>query len=117
MDDIHILSRAFGDLKPYRRQMVGVYVIMFVSIGLALLIPQFIRWIIDRGIREQDLRFLAFSVIGLLALTLVRGILTFFQGRWTEIASQGVAYLAIMTRTRQDSCFRGPCRMWNGSAF
>ena len=31
-------------------------------------------------------------MLALLALTLVKGVLTFFQGRWTEVASQGVAY-------------------------
>ena len=31
-------------------------------------------------------------MLALLGLTLVKGVLTFFQGRWTEIASQGVAY-------------------------
>ena len=32
------------------------------------------------------------SVFGLLALALGHAILTFFQGKWTETASQGVAY-------------------------
>jgi ATP-binding cassette subfamily B protein len=59
---------------------------------LALAIPQFIRWIIDRGIRHQDLRLLGFSVLGLLCLGVVKGIFTFFQGRWSETASQGVSY-------------------------
>jgi ATP-binding cassette subfamily B protein len=59
---------------------------------LSLIIPQFIRQIIDRGIRQQDTTFLGWAVLALLGLTLVKGIFTYFQGRWTEVASQTVAY-------------------------
>ncbi|MEZ4718150.1 MAG: hypothetical protein R2851_18960 [Caldilineaceae bacterium] len=31
--------------------------------GISLLWPQFIRWIIDRGIRTGDVRFLVWSVV------------------------------------------------------
>ena len=58
--------------------------------GVAL--PQFIRWIVDTGIGGRDTGLLALAAGALLALTLVKGILTFFQMLWTEQASQGVAY-------------------------
>ncbi|NIV28455.1 MAG: ABC transporter ATP-binding protein, partial [Anaerolineae bacterium] len=35
---------------------------------------------------------LAWSVLALLAVTLFKGVLSFLQGRWLEIGSQGVAY-------------------------
>jgi ATP-binding cassette subfamily B protein len=54
--------------------------------------PQIIRWAIDRGIRMDDLSLLALAVGGLLALVVAKGVFTFFQGRWTEVASQNVAY-------------------------
>ena len=60
--------------------------------GLSLVIPQFIRQIIDRGIRQQEIGFLGWSVLALLGLTFIKGIFTYFQGRWTEVASQTVAY-------------------------
>ena len=37
-------------------------------------------------------RSVKWSVLGLLGLTLVKGVLNYFQGLWTEIASQNVAF-------------------------
>jgi ABC-type multidrug transport system fused ATPase/permease subunit len=87
-----ILLRCYGYLRPYWRLTAGAYVFLLGINGLALIVPQVIRWIVDRGIRGKDTELLAWSVLVLLALTLLKGILSFVQGRWTEIASQGVAY-------------------------
>jgi len=87
-----ILWRAVGYLRPYWRWVSGAYLALLGITALSLAIPQFIRWIIDRGIGQQDTSTLTWSVIALLGLTLVKGVLTFFQGAWTESASQGVAY-------------------------
>jgi ABC-type bacteriocin/lantibiotic exporter with double-glycine peptidase domain len=65
---------------------------MLAITGLTLAIPQFIRWIVDSGIRGGDQRLLATSVLALLALTVLKGVLTFWQGRWGEASSQGVPY-------------------------
>ena len=90
--DWRILTRAFSYLRPYWRLTLGAYLTMVAINGLMLVIPQFIRWIVDHGIRAQDFTVLAWSVAGLLGITLVKSILTFLQGRWSEITSQGVAF-------------------------
>ncbi|MGD8626006.1 MAG: ABC transporter transmembrane domain-containing protein, partial [Anaerolineae bacterium] len=87
-----LLLRCYSYLRPYRRLVAGAYLLLLAITGLAIVTPQIIRWIVDRGIRGGDTALLARSVLGLLGLTLVKGVLTFFQGRWTEIASQSVAY-------------------------
>jgi ATP-binding cassette subfamily B protein len=71
---------------------LGAYLTLVGINALTLAIPQFIRWIVDRGIGGKDTRLLLESVIALLVLTLAKGALTFWQGRWTEQASQSVAY-------------------------
>ncbi|MDQ5853178.1 MAG: ABC transporter transmembrane domain-containing protein, partial [Chloroflexota bacterium] len=91
-DTWRIMLRCFSYLRPYWRQTAGVYLTLLAITGLTLLIPQFIRWIVDRGMGGQDIRLLGLSVLGLLGLTVLRGLLTFLQGRWSETASQGVAY-------------------------
>jgi ATP-binding cassette subfamily B protein len=88
----HILLRCYLYLQPYWRLTLAAYCLLLAITGLALLIPQVVRWIVDAGIEKGDVTLLAQSVSALLGLTLVKGILAFFQGRWTEIASQGVAY-------------------------
>ena len=86
------LWRAFRRLRPYWRLTTAAYAALLATTAIVLVTPQFIRWIVDRGIRQQDLQLLTWSVLTLLALTIFRGVLTFFMGRWTEIASQSVSY-------------------------
>ena len=90
--DLYILWRCFVYLRPYWQTTAGTYLAMLVIIALSLLTPQFIGWIVDHGISAGNRQLLAWSVSALIALTLVRGVVTFLQGRWSEIASQGVAY-------------------------
>jgi ATP-binding cassette subfamily B multidrug efflux pump len=87
-----LLARCFGYLRPYGRLIARAYLTGLVNTGLALLIPQFIRWIVDQGIDKKNTSLLGWSVLALLGLTFVKGVLSFVQGRSTEVASQGVAY-------------------------
>jgi ABC-type multidrug transport system fused ATPase/permease subunit len=87
-----VLLRCYGYLRGYSRLTLAAYLVLLGIDGLALLIPQVIRWIVDQGIRGQDTSLLGASVLALLGMTFLKGILSFAQGRWTETASQGVAY-------------------------
>jgi ABC-type multidrug transport system fused ATPase/permease subunit len=87
-----VLVRCLKYLRPYWRMTLGAYLALVGINLLTLTIPQFIRWIVDRGIGGEDTNLLLESLIALLVLTLVKGVLTFWQGRWTEQASQNVAY-------------------------
>ncbi|MBN1890100.1 MAG: ABC transporter ATP-binding protein [Thermoflexales bacterium] len=89
---MRILLRCLNYLQPYRRLVAGAYLALLGINALALAIPQFIRWIVDRGIGDQAAYLLGGWVLALLGLTVIKGGLTFVQGQWTEIASQSVAY-------------------------
>ena len=86
-----ILWRCYGYLRPYWRRSLGAYLCMLTITLFSIATPQLIRWIIDQGIGAGNRQLLTASVLALLGLTLLRGVLTFFQGRWSEIASQNVA--------------------------
>lgn len=86
------LLRAFGYLKPHWKLTAGAYGMMFLIDGISMINPLLISWIIDNTIEKQNLRMLTLAVVGLLVLVVVKGIFTYFEGRWTEIASQNVAY-------------------------
>ena len=86
------LWRAIRRLRPYWKLTGAAYVSLLFTTAIILVTPQFIRWIVDRGIRQNDLELLTWSVLGLLALTALRGLLTFFSNLWTETASQSVSY-------------------------
>ncbi len=86
------LLRSLSYLKKYRRIAAGVYLLALLSNGFAVFIPQTIRWIIDAGIIQQDMSILQLSLLGLLGLSILKGLVDFALGRGTEMASQGVAY-------------------------
>lgn len=87
-----ILRRCFGYLRNYRRYVAGAYILLALINILIILIPQFIRRIVDEGIRAQNLSFLTMATLVLLGLALLKSVLTYYQGRWIEIGSQGAAY-------------------------
>ena len=86
------LLRSITFLKKYRNIALGVYLLAVLTNGFAVIIPQTIRWIIDAGVIQQNMDILLSSLLGLLLLTVVKGLVDFVLGRWTEVASQGVAY-------------------------
>jgi len=71
---------------------VGIYLAVLLINTINILVPQFIRWIVDQGIFAGDRELLQQAVFGLLGVTLLKGLLVFFQGKWSEVASQSVAY-------------------------
>jgi ATP-binding cassette, subfamily B, multidrug efflux pump len=86
------LWRSYRYLAPYRKISGGAFLALFFVAALNLTIPQLLRWTIDQGIRQANIDLLVWTALGLLGLTLLRGFLTFLEGRWSEIASQNVAY-------------------------
>jgi ATP-binding cassette subfamily B protein len=83
--------RCYRYLRPYWLATLGAYLATLAMTLLGVVNPQLIRTAIDQGIAPGDTGVLAWSVAGLLGLTLVKGLFTFLQGRWSEIASQNVA--------------------------
>lgn len=90
--DFKLLLRCFSYMKPHWRWAVGGYLLLMLANGLQVVKPQLIRGMVDRGIEGQDLPYLGWGSLGLLGLTVLAGILGFFQGRWIEQLSQNVAY-------------------------
>ena len=87
-----VLRRTYTYLRPYWKQTVGAYASLLLMLAVNSLIPQFTRWIIDRGIIGKQVNVLTWSVIALLGMTLLKGVLNYFQGFFTETASQNVAF-------------------------
>jgi len=89
----HLLRRCYRYLQPYWPTVLGQYVLILFITALSVTIPQFIRWIVDVVVGEggEGAR-LGPAVLGLLGLSLLKGVFTHFQGKWSEVASQNVAY-------------------------
>ena len=91
-DALRVLWRCYGYLRPYWPIVTGAYGSILLITGLNILIPQLIRGIVDDGLRAGDLNYVTGAVLALLGLAAVRGLITYFQQRWLEVASQNVAY-------------------------
>ena len=89
---LQVLRRAYSYLRPYWKQTAGAYASLLLMLAINALIPQFTRWIIDRGIIGKQVNVLTWSVLALLGLMLLKGVLNYFQGLFTETASQNVAF-------------------------
>lgn len=89
---LRLLWRVYGYLRPYSKLVIRSYLSLFGILGLSAFIPQLIRWIIDKGIEANQPGILGWSVLGLLALTIIKGLLNYFLGIYSEIASQNVAF-------------------------
>lgn len=87
-----ILLRCFSYLRPHWKLTIGAYLMMFLIDAISMINPQLIRWTIDNGISVNSTSILTSAVVALLALVIVKGFLTYFEGLWTEVASQNVAY-------------------------
>jgi ATP-binding cassette subfamily B protein len=89
---LRILARAMGYLRPYWQYVAGSYGLLLANNGIMLLMPLVIQYIVDSGIRAGSSDAIGMGSALLMALTLVRGVITYLSGRWTEVASQNVAY-------------------------
>jgi len=87
-----ITARSLKYLRPYWRYTVFGYLLLLINNGVTLAIPQVIRTMVDQGIREGRIEVIRWGALGLLGLVLTRGLFSFLSGRWTEIASQSVAF-------------------------
>lgn len=89
---VKLLWRVYGYLRPYWKHILKSYLSLLGILAISAFTPQFIGWIIDHGIVANQTRILSWSVLGLLGLIALKGVLNYFQGNYSEIASQNVAF-------------------------
>jgi ABC-type multidrug transport system fused ATPase/permease subunit len=87
-----VITRALAYLRPYWQHTVFGYLLLILNNGITLLMPLLIKTMVDRGIHEGEIAVIRRGALGLLALVVIKGLFTFLSGRWTEMASQNVAY-------------------------
>lgn len=92
VSSVRVVRRCMGYLRPYWKMTAASYLVMLISTGISIYQPMVIRTVIDTGIRARMLHVIVVGVLVLVGLTAVRGLFTYLSGRWTEVASQGVAY-------------------------
>lgn len=84
--------RALGCLRPYAPLVAGAYAAVLVNTALGVWMPLVVRHIVNAGIGARVAGAITSGCALLLGLALVQGLATFLVGRWTETASQNVAF-------------------------
>ncbi|MBS3956173.1 MAG: ABC transporter ATP-binding protein [Clostridiales bacterium] len=86
------LLRALRFMHAYRLTAALAVLTVLAASGAGLVSPQIVRLIIDRGIAEGDMTFIAKAAGGLVLAALLGGIATFLQGFLSAKVSHGVAF-------------------------
>lgn len=86
------LLRALGCLRPYLTMVVAAYTAVLAVNAINIWMPLIIGGIVDEGIRPGIPRQILTGVAMLMGAALVKAVLTYLIGIWTESCSQGVAY-------------------------
>ncbi len=89
---MRVLRRIFGYAVPYWYVMTAGLVTVAVVSLLGLVTPQITRWVIDYVIGGNHYSLLFIGAIAVVAVSVVRGILTYVQRYSMEWVSQRVIY-------------------------
>lgn len=87
-----LLRRVLRYGRPYRRQIIGMLVMILISTGLQLVSPLILRDLIDRTIPAGDLNRLLLLAIALLLLPALGGVISVIQRRLNAYVGEGVIY-------------------------
>ncbi len=72
----HVSLRRIASLfRPYRLRLTGLLTLIFVSAGLGVVSPFLLREVIDVAIPEHDTQLLSLLVGGMIALSIVGGVI------------------------------------------
>src|SRR6202035_1337342 len=72
----HVSMRRIGALfRPYRLRLSGLLALIFISAGLGVISPFLLREVIDKAIPEHNTRLLSFLVGGMIALSILGGVI------------------------------------------
>ncbi len=86
------LLRALRFMHSYRLTAALAVLAVLTAAAAGLVSPQILRLIIDRGIAERDMGFIAMGAGGLIAAAALGGVASFLQGFLSAKASHGVAF-------------------------
>jgi ATP-binding cassette subfamily B protein len=72
----HVSLRRIGALfRPYRARLSGLLALIFISAGLGVLSPFLLREVIDEAIPKHDTELLSLLVGGMIALSILGGVI------------------------------------------
>ncbi|MGG6296683.1 ABC transporter ATP-binding protein [Leptolyngbya sp. AN02str] len=92
MSSLLPLQRVLVRFKTYPWLTLGALLSALLLIAAYAVTPQLFRWAIDQGIAEQNFQVVLYSVTGLVAAAIARGVFNFGQSFCAEALSQSIVY-------------------------
>jgi len=89
---MHSLGRMARFIRPYRRIVVLLVLTVVLPVAMELIVPRLLQYIIDKGIRVQDLRAITRGSSIMLGAALIGALATLGQGFCRAWLAQGLAY-------------------------
>jgi ATP-binding cassette subfamily B protein len=86
------IKRLLVKLVPYWPWIAGAAFSTLIVLGLNLLIPQFIRVVIDQAILGEQVFLLPWIGAGIIIVTIIKGVFSFTQRFWMEKVAQKIIY-------------------------
>ena len=87
-----LMRRVMTYARPYRLQIIGMFVLIVGTTGLGLLTPLIVRYLIDQVIPSKNVDHLILLAIGLLLIPSLGGLLRVWQRRLNAQVGEGVTY-------------------------
>lgn len=87
-----LLVRVLDYALPYKKQIIGMLVLILLTAALGLISPLILRELIDRTLPEKDLDKLVLLSLALLIVPITSGGLRIIQRRLNAIVGEGVIY-------------------------
>ena len=101
-----LMRRVMSYARPYRLQIVEMFILILGTAGLGLLTPLILRYLIDHVIPSGDIEQLVLLAVGLLLIPSLGGLLRVWQRRLSAQVGEGVTYnlrIAIYTHLQRMS--------------
>lgn len=87
-----LLARVFRYARPYRKQILFMLLMIFLTTGLSLLTPLILRDLIDHTIPNGDINRLVWLALAMLAIPVLNGVINVIQRRFNSQVGEGVIY-------------------------
>ncbi|MEO8973220.1 MAG: ABC transporter ATP-binding protein, partial [Ktedonobacteraceae bacterium] len=91
-ENLRILMRIIGLLRPHWLPSVGAVVCMGLSTIFSLIVPWLLGWIIDTGLQHGQMGTLILAAVAILVVSALRGLFAYGQGYLSQAVSCLVAY-------------------------
>jgi ATP-binding cassette subfamily B multidrug efflux pump len=89
---VRILLRILGYLRPYKWRVTIGYIALAISVGMQLLTPRLVEYVIDRGLTRPNSRAVAIGSIAIVVVGATLGIFTYIRSYIFQYLAERVSY-------------------------